>query len=291
VAGPAALVAEHASAIVCDDPESAIASILELFHVPIEPPAAGIHPAAVVDPAAKLAAGVRVGAHAVIRGDVQIGSGSVIFEGVSIGRGVLIGRDCVLHPSAVVYDRCRLGDRVIVHAGAVIGADGFGFRFRDGRHLRNPHIGTVVIEDDVEIGANSCVDRAKVGITRVGRGSKIDNLVQVAHNVNIGEICVLAAQTGLAGSVKIGRGAAFGGHSGAVDNVSIGPGARLGATSVVISDLAAGETVLGFPAYNAKRFMRDTARLRRLNELFEQVAELSKRVAQLESATDHLRNR
>ncbi len=273
--------------IIVDDPEAAIAQILELFDVPQERPAPGVHPTAVVHPEASLADNVAVGALAVIHQGVRIGEGTVIHEGVSIGKDVIIGRQSVIHDRCVIYDRCEIGSNVIIHAGAVIGADGFGYIFRDGRHRKVPQIGTVVIEDDVEIGANTCVDRAKLGATRIGRGSKIDNLVTIAHNVQLGPLCVVVAQCGLAGSARLGAGVVLGGQVGIVDGVHIGDGAKVAAKSVAMRDIDDGAVVWGNPARDHISAMRDLARVRKLHELFEQVARLERRVAELEAAADH----
>jgi UDP-3-O-[3-hydroxymyristoyl] glucosamine N-acyltransferase len=277
--------------LLVGDPELAIAEVLDFFLLSPDAPTPGVHPTAVVHPTARLSANVAIGAHAVLLAGVHVGENSVIHEGVSLGRDVRIGKNAVIFDRVVVYDRCELGDRVIVHSGVVIGADGFGYIFRNGQHRKNAHIGTVIIEDDVEIGANSCIDRAKIGVTRIGRGSKIDNLVMVAHNVQVGPLCVLTAQTGLAGSVRLGRGVAFGGQAGATPGVYIGDGAQIAAQSGVTNDLEAGEIVFGMPAQNRVDAFRDIARVRKLSKLFEQVAELSRRVAELEAAANHPKDR
>jgi UDP-3-O-[3-hydroxymyristoyl] glucosamine N-acyltransferase len=287
VIGTAALLGDDPRGIVVTDPEWAIAQVLELFRVPYESPTPGVHSTAVVHPRARLAPGVAVGALAVVHSGAEIGENSVIHEGVSIGKDVRIGRNAVIHDRCVIYDRCEIGHNVIIHAGAVIGADGFGYIFRDGQHRKVPQIGTVIIEDDVEIGANTCVDRAKLGATRIGRGSKIDNLVMVAHNVRIGPLCILAGQVGLSGSVRLGAGVALGGQVGIVHGVRVGDHAQLGAKSAVIGDIAEGETVWGIPARERMSVLRDQARVRKLAALFEQVAKLEQRVADLEAAADH----
>ncbi|HKQ48645.1 MAG TPA: UDP-3-O-(3-hydroxymyristoyl)glucosamine N-acyltransferase [Phycisphaerae bacterium] len=287
IVGSEKLLCEHPRGLVVTDPELAIAEILDFFFIPLAAPAPGVHPSAVVHPTVKLEANAAVGAHAALLEGVHIGANSVIHEGVSLGRNVRVGRDTVIYDRVVVYDRCELGDRVIIHSGAIIGADGFGYIFRNGQHRKTAHIGTVIIEDDVEIGANSCVDRAKIGATRIGRGTKIDNLVQVAHNVQMGPLCLLAGQTGISGSVRIGSGVAMGGQTGITDGLNIGDGAQIAATSGVFADVEADEVVFGTPAQNKTAAMRDQARVRRLARLFEQVTELSRRVAELEAAADH----
>ncbi|HVP09752.1 MAG TPA: UDP-3-O-(3-hydroxymyristoyl)glucosamine N-acyltransferase [Phycisphaerae bacterium] len=291
VIGTEALLAGDPRGIIVSDPELAFAQILELFGLPYEAPSPGIHPTAVVHPQAHLASGVAVGALAVIHSGAQIGENTVIHEGVSIGKDVRIGRNSAIHDRCVIYDRCEIGHNVIIHAGTVIGADGFGYIFRDGQHRKVPQIGTVIIEDDVEIGANSCIDRAKLGATRIGRGSKIDNLVMVAHNVRIGPLCVLAGQVGLSGSVRLGAGVALGGQVGISHGIRLGDGVQAGAQSGIIGDIADGEIVWGTPARERMGVLRDQARVRKLAAVFDQVAKLEQRVADLEAATDHRETR
>lgn len=274
-------------AVFVDDPEFAMTKVLAHFFVPPLPPEPGIHTTAVVDPSARLGRDVRVGALAVIHADVQIGDGSIIHEGVSIGRGATIGSGTTLFDRVVVYDRCTIGNDVVIHAGSVIGADGFGYVYRKGKHHKLPHLGTVIIEDEVELGAGVCVDRGKLGATRIGRGTKIDNLVQVAHNVQIGPLCVIAAQTGISGSVEIGAGVAMGGQVGIAHGLKIGNEVRIAAKSGIMSDVPDGQTVVGSPAQDRSIAFREMARVRKLPELFEQVAELTKRVRDLEAAADH----
>ena len=287
IVGPEKLLADFPRAVFVSDPALAIARILDLFHIAPVGPAPGIHPSAVVDPSATLQDNVCVGAHAVIGPSARIGKNTIIHPGVSIGAGVTIGDDCRLFDRCVVYDRCVVGRRVIIHSGTVIGADGLGYIFREGAHRKISHNGIVIIEDDVEIGANSCVDRAKIGATTVGRGTKIDNLVQVAHNVQIGPLCVLAAQVGIAGSARVGTGVVFGGQSGTIDGVTVGDGVAVAARSVATKNIEAGKTIVGFPARDSKEAFRIDARVRKLPKLQEEVAELAKRVAQLEAATHH----
>ncbi len=290
IIGAESLLAGDPRGIIVADAELAVAQVLELFWIPPAAPEPGVHRTAVVHESAKLGRNSAVGAHAVILARAQIGENSVIHEGVSVGEAVHIGRDSVIFDRCVVYDRCRIGDRVILNAGVVVGADGFGYIFRDGAHRKNAHVGTVIIEDDVEIGANSCIDRAKTGATLIGRGSKIDNLVQVAHNVQIGPCSILVAQCGLSGSVRVGAGAVIAGQSGIADGITIGVGAQVGAQSGVIADVGPDQTVSGYPAREHQEALRDLARIRRLSKLMEQVADLSKRVAELEAAAHHSRH-
>lgn len=287
IVGTEALLRGDRRGIIVADPELAIAQVLELFDLPQEAPPPGVHPSAIVHPGARLGPGVAVGALAFIHSGAEIGDNSVIHEGVSIGKDVRIGRNTLIYDRCVIYDRCQVGNNVIIHAGAVIGADGFGYIFREGRHRKVPQIGVVIIEDDVEIGANACIDRAKLGATRIGRGTKIDNLVMVAHNVQVGPLCLLAGQSGLSGSVRLGAGVALGGQVGIIHAVRVGDGARLCAQSGVIGDVDAGSVVLGFPARDRLTVLREQVRVKQLPALFEQVIKLEQRVANLEAAADH----
>lgn len=291
IIGTEALVGGEPRGIVVEDPEVAIAEVLACFWVPNEPPPPGVHPTAVIDDRAELGDGVAVGAHAVIQAEATVGDRTVIRTGVTIGKGVRIGRDCEIQDRCVIYDRCEIGDRVRIHAGAVIGADGFGYIFRDDQHRKLAHIGIVVIEDDVEIGANACIDRAKVGATRIGRGSKIDNLVQIAHNVHLDPLCVLAAQVGLAGGVRLGVGVVLAGHVGVREACTLGDGVQCGAKSAVLRDVPAGQAVFGTPAREKTAYLRDQARVSKLAKLFGEVTELKRRVAKLDAATDSHRHR
>jgi len=215
-----------------------------------------IDPSAHVHPTAVVGAGVTVGPCAIIGEGTEIGAGSVIQPSAVVGRYCKIGRNVVLHPHVVLYDDCILGDRVIIHANAVIGADGFGYRYHNGQQVKVPQLGWVEIEDDVEIGACSAVDRGTFGPTRIGRGTKIDNLVQIAHNVQVGPHNLLAAQVGIAGSCKTGHHVVMGGQVGIADHLEIGDGAVLAAQSGISKDVPPGQTVFGSPAMISRDFWK-----------------------------------
>ena len=252
------------------DPRLAFVRVMGMFE-PAPRVAVTIHATAVVSPEAALAAGVTVGECTVIRHGARIGRGTRIESGVHIGEGVVIGAGCYLGPNVVVMAGARLGDRVRIHGGTVIGADGFGYVWAEGRHLKIPQLGRVIIEDDVELGANVCVDRATFGSTIIRRGTKVDNLVQIAHNNVIGEDVIITGQVGLSGSVTVGNRVMFGGQSGVVDHVTIGDDARIGAASPVTKDVKPGETVWGFPARPSRRVKRELASLSRLPRLVKQL--------------------
>ncbi len=237
------------------------------------PLATGVHPAAVVPPDAMLAPGVVVGAGAVIGSHARIGEGTRIEAGAVLGDRVQVGEDCHIHPRAVLYPGVTLGDRVVVHAGAVLGADGFGYvrDSRTGAYTQFPQQGTLVIEDDVEIGANSTIDRGALQETRVRRGTKIDNLVHVGHNCDIGEDVILVALTGISGSSTVGKGAVLAGQVGIGDHAHVGPGVILGGQAGVLSGktvtgegLKPGTVLWGTPARPLKQVLREQATLTRL---------------------------
>jgi len=275
-------------AILCPRVDRSVAKLLAAFAPAIAKPETGIHPTAVVHHSARVAADASVGPRVVVEDGASIGPRSILRAGVYVGSQTIIGEDCLLWPGVVIRERCTVGNRVIIHPNAVIGSDGLGFYFDGGRHEKIPHIGGVIIGDDAEIGACVCIDRAKFGNTLVGQGSKIDNFVQIAHNVRLGEHCVLASHTGLAGSVRTGRYCVFGGRAGALDNVTIGDGARIAANSMTAKDVPAGQTVSGFPAQEHRKELRVQASLRRLPEVAAQLRELLARVERLEASKhDH----
>ncbi len=273
--------------LVVKDVEAALIETLKMFATEPPPPPVGVDPTARVCESAEIADNVFVGPHVIVGEGVCIGQGSVISAGCQIGRNSKLGRNCRLDGNVVLYHNCTLGDNVVIQANTSVGSTGFGYSFIDGEHRLIPHNGGVVIEDDVEIGANCCIDRAKFGNTIIGRGTKIDNLVQIAHNVIIGEKCVIAALTGIAGSTKIGDGVAIGGHVGISDNVQIGSGAMIAAKSGSFKDIAEGQKVAGIPATESRRAMQIMALNLRFPEIVSQLRSLSSRVKKLEAAKDH----
>ncbi len=275
-------------AILCERVDRSVARLLGAFAPPVAHPGPGVHPTAVVHETAQIGSRCAIGPHVVIEARVTIGASSVLCAGVFIGHGTTVGNDCVVWPNVVIRDGCVVGNRVVIHPGAVIGADGLGFFFDEGRHNKIPHIGGVVLEDDVEVGACTCIDRSKFGYTVIGRGTKIDNLVQLAHNVRVGEHCVFAGQAGISGSVRIGNYCILGGRAGVLDNVTLGDGVLMaGGLSIADKDLPPGITASGFPARDHRQELRERAQARKLPQLAKQLKELMARVKRLEESADH----
>ena len=262
-------------------PRLALVRLIELFAVE-EPAPTGTHPTAVVEAGAHVDPSASIGAYAVVEPKAVVGAGVRVGPFVYVGRGAEIGAETILHARVVVLDRVRIGRRVIVHAGAVLGADGFGYASDAGRYRKIPQIGGVLIEDDVEIGANTTIDRSTVGDTVIGRGTKIDNLVQIAHNVHVGADSIIAAQSGVAGSSRLGRGVVLAGQVGVGDHVTIADGVVLAGQAGVIGDLREPGTYLGYPARPAGQTRRVWAVTAKLPELARRVRELERRLERFE---------
>lgn len=250
--------------LVVKDADAALLKVLTLIEACRRAPTPGIHPSAVVDATARIDPTASVGPLCVVGAGARIGPRTRLCTGVSVGEDSTIGADCVIMDGVRVQHACAIGDRVQIQPNASIGADGFGYVPTARGLVKLPHVGTVVIEDDVEIGANSCIDRAKFGETRIGQGTKIDNLVQVAHNCVIGKHCVLCGQAGLAGGASLGDGVLLGGKVGVADGVRIGSGAKIAAHSGVAHDLPGGESYMGAPAWPATEWRRIFAAIRLL---------------------------
>ena len=262
--------------IVVKDVHRALAKLLEHFH-PESKPEAGIHPTAVI------ARGVKLGVDVVIEPYAVIGARTRLGDRVRIGAHCVIEEDCDLsedvrlHPHVTLYTKVKLGKRTIIHSGARLGSDGFGYTFVDGQHKKVPQVGGVVIGDDVEIGANCTVDRGSVGATEIGNGVKIDNLVHVGHNVRIGDLSIIVAQCGISGSTVLGKGVTMAGQSGLPGHLNIGDGATIAAKSAPFGDVPPGEVYTGFPARPHKEFLRAQGALYKLHELFKRVRALERR--------------
>lgn len=237
----------------------------------------GVHATAVIDPSAKIGEQASIQPYAVIEAGVEIGSGTVIGAGSYVGHGTTVGSDSLIYPQVTIRERTRIGSRVIIHSGAVVGADGFGFEIEQGRQKKVPQLGIVQIDDDVEIGANTTIDRARFGRTWIQSGAKIDNLVQIAHNVVIGENSVIAAQAGIAGSVRIGRGVMIGGQAGIIGHIEIGDGTMIGAQTGVSKSLHGG-IWWATPSLPLKEAKQQLAWVRRLGEFFERIKKIEERI-------------
>lgn len=267
--------------LLVDDADLALAKVLEMFAPPVPAPAAGVDASARVDATASIGEGSAIGAFVCVGAGSRIGARCVIHPGVIIGDQVSIGDDCQIYANVVIRERITIGDRVIINAGTVLGTDGFGYRWDGTRHAKIPQIGTVVIEDDVELGSCVCVDRAKYGATRIGRGTKIDNLVQIAHNVVTGAHCLVAGQTGIAGSTRLGKGVVLGGASSLRDHITIGDGAMAAARSAIIEDVEPKTVVSGMPALPHRQSLREQAAFRRLPDLCVQARKMQEQLEEL----------
>jgi UDP-3-O-[3-hydroxymyristoyl] glucosamine N-acyltransferase len=258
----------------------AFARVLPLFF-PEPSHAPGIHPSSVVSPSASIDPSASVGPHCVIGDQVRIGPRCVLHGGNHLGPGCVLGADCQLYPRVVLYSRTQLGERVRIHAGTVVGSDGFGYVLDQGHHRKVPQVGQVVIQDDVEIGANVTIDRGALGSTIIGRGTKIDNLVQIAHNVTLGEHCLVVAQVGIAGSTKLGNYVTLGGQVGLAGHLKIGHRVAVAAQSGVMHDIPDGEKWFGYPAQPDRKTKRQILAIQQLPQLLRRVAELEHRLQTL----------
>ncbi len=265
----------------------AFARVSTLFHPP-RAAVPGVAPQAFVHPEARVAPGAEIMPFACVGAGAEVGARTILFPGVVLGDGARVGEDCLLYPNVVVREGCRVGDRVILQPGCVVGSDGFGFAFdaqgEEGsgpRHFKVPQAGAAVVEDDVELGANTCVDRGTLGDTVVGRGTKVDNLVQIAHNVAVGPLSLLMAQAGIAGSTRLGMGVILAGQAGVVGHLQIGDGAKVAAQTGVMHDVEAGGVEGGSPSMPHAEWMRIQAALRRLPELVKRVRQLEKAIERL----------
>ncbi|MBF5046330.1 UDP-3-O-(3-hydroxymyristoyl)glucosamine N-acyltransferase [Aggregicoccus sp. 17bor-14] len=268
------------------NPHLAFARLLELFHPRVRPPpgvrlGAIVHPGALVDLEATVMAG------ATVEEGARVGARSVLFPGVYLGENARVGEDCILYPNVTVREGCLVGDRVVLHASCVVGADGFGFAFdpegpQGPQHFKVPQAGIVRIEDDVEVGACTTIDRATLGETVIGRGTKIDNLVQIAHNVKVGPLSLLCAQAGVSGSAELGQGVVLAGQVGVVGHIRVGDMAKVGAQSGIAHDVPDGQVVSGSPAIPHRDWLKNVAAQGQLADLTKEVRSLRRRLEQLE---------
>lgn len=275
--------------LVVKNVNAALIEVLKIFAPQLKKPAAGINEYAIAGKDVKIGEGVSIGPYAIIEDGAEIGENSVIGSGCKIGQNTKIGKNCRFDSNVVIYHNCFIGNNVIIQANSTIGSTGFGYYLIDGALKLIPHNGGVVIEDFVEIGANSCIDRAKFGNTIIGAGTKIDNLVQIAHNVVIGRCCILVSQSGVAGSTCLGDGVVLAGQSGIMDNLKIGAGVIVGAKSGVMQNVEPGQKFAGTPAMEVKEEFRMLAAMKRASKVAAQVKQLAARIEKLETAENDKR--
>lgn len=273
-----------ATLIRVGDAYTAFATLLSKYQEIMTQQLSGVQQPCYIPSSASYGANVFIGAFTYLGENVKIGNNSKIFPNCFLGKNVTVGNNCMIHPGVKIYHDCIIGNQVIIHAGTVIGSDGFGFAPQaDGSFIKVPQIGNVVIEDQVEIGANATIDRATIGSTLIKSGAKLDNLIQVAHNVEVGNSTVIAAQAGVSGSTKIGKGVMIGGQAGIVGHIQIGDGAKINAQSGVSKSLEAGKAVTGSPAYDYTASLRSQAINRKLPELEKRIKELEALIKQIVS--------
>ena len=259
-----------------------VAKLLQLYES-MKPKKTGIDPLASVSPKATIGQDVYIGAFAVIGDGAVVGDGSQIYPHVVVGDGVKMGTKCLIYPNVTIYQGCRLGNNVTIHAGSVIGADGFGFAPNVDGYDKIPQIGIVIIEDNVEIGANTCVDRSTMGATVLHKGVKLDNLVQIAHNVEVGENTVMSAQVGIAGSTKVGSWCMFGGQVGVAGHITIGDHVNLGAQSGAPGSIKPNQTLIGTPPMEPTPYFKSQAIFRRLPDMYKELSALRKELEELKA--------
>lgn len=263
-----------------------VAKLLQVYES-MKPRKKGIDPLAFISPKAKIGNDCYVGPFAFVGDNVELGDNCQVFPHAYIGEGVKVGNGCTLYPGATIYHGCKIGNNVILHAGSVVGADGFGFAPGPEGYDKIPQIGIVTIEDNVEIGANTCIDRSTMGSTYVRKGVKLDNLVQIAHNTDIGANTVMSAQVGVAGSTKVGQWCMLGGQAGLAGHITVGNKVNIGAQSGVIGNLKDGLTLIGSPTQEPRAFFKEVALTRRLPEMQQQLKELQKEIKELKKKLEH----
>ena len=271
-----------ATLVRVDNAYDSLAKLMSLY-TSMKPAKTGISSLASVSEKARIGSNVYIGPFSVIEDGAVIGDNTQIYPSVTIGEGATVGSDCILYPHVTVYYGCKIGNRCILHAGSVVGADGFGFAPTPNGYNKIPQIGIVELEDDVEIGANTCVDRSTMGRTIVRKGVKLDNLVQVAHNVEVGENTVISAQTGIAGSSKIGSWCMIGGQSGISGHITVGNKVNIAAKTGVISSINDGDTIMGYPSIGYRNFLRSSLIFRELPEMNKTIQKLQKEIEELKA--------
>jgi UDP-3-O-[3-hydroxymyristoyl] glucosamine N-acyltransferase len=269
-----------ATLIKVDNAYESLAKLLNLYEMS-KPKKTGIDPLAYIAPTAKIGENTYIGPFACVGDNAVIGDNTSLHPHATVGSGAKVGSDCILYPHATVYHDCRIGNGCILHAGSVVGADGFGFAPSPEGYEKIPQIGIVILEDNVEIGANTCIDRATMGATVIHKGVKLDNLIQIAHNVEVGSNTVMASQVGIAGSTKVGEWCMFGGQVGLAGHIKVGDKVNCGAQSGIANNTKSGSTIMGSPAFEVKGFMKSSAAFKKLPEIYLELNALKKELDEL----------
>ena len=269
-----------ATLIKVDNAYESLAKLLNLYEMS-KPKKTGIDPLAYIAPTAKIGENTYIGPFACVGDNAVIGDNTSLHPHATVGSGAKVGSDCILYPHATVYHDCRIGNGCILHAGSVVGADGFGFAPSPEGYEMIPQIGIVILEDNVEIGANTCIDRATMGATVIHKGVKLDNLIQIAHNVEVGSNTVMASQVGIAGSTKVGEWCMFGGQVGLAGHIKVGDKVNCGAQSGIANNTKSGSTIMGSPAFEVKGFMKSSAAFKKLPEIYLELNAMKKELDEL----------
>ena len=270
----------NATLIKVDNAYESLAKLLNLYEMS-KPKKTGIDPLAYIAPTAKIGNNVYIAPFACVGDNAEIGDNTSLHPHATVGSGAKVGSNCILYPNTTVYHDCRVGNNCILHAGSVVGADGFGFAPSPEGYEKIPQIGIVILEDNVEIGANTCIDRATMGATIIRKGVKLDNLIQIAHNVEIGSNTVMASQVGVAGSTKVGEWCMFGGQVGVAGHIKVGDKVNCGAQSGIANNTKSGSTIMGSPAFEVKGFMKSSAAFKKLPEIYLELNALKKELEEL----------
>ena len=269
-----------ATLIKVDNAYESLAKLLNLYEMS-KPKKTGIDPLAYIAPTAKIGENTYIGPFACVGDYAEVGDNTSLHPHATVGSGAKVGNDCILYPHATVYHDCRIGNGCILHAGSVVGADGFGFAPSPEGYEKIPQIGIVILEDNVEIGANTCIDRATMGATVIHKGVKLDNLIQIAHNVEVGCNTVMASQVGIAGSTKVGEWCMFGGQVGLAGHIKVGDKVNCGAQSGIANNTKSGSTIMGSPAFEVKGFMKSSAAFKKLPEIYLELNAMKKELEEL----------
>lgn len=269
-----------ATLIKVDNAYESLAKLLQLYEMS-KPKKTGIDSLAFIAPTAKIGKNVYIAPFVCISDNVEIGDNTIIHPHVTIGGGARVGNDCILYSGVTIYHDCRVGNNCILHSGCVIGADGFGFAPTPNGFDKIPQIGIAILEDNVEVGANTCIDRATMGATIIRKGVKLDNLIQIAHNVEVGENTVMASQVGIAGSTKVGQWCMFGGQVGLAGHIKVGDKVNIGAQSGIPSDVKANSTIMGTPAFEAKGYFKSATVFKKLPDIYTTLNNLQKEIDEL----------